>query len=104
MRRHQRTLPCIFALLLCGSAFQTTAAAVQGKLTFTTKSEKARALFVQGLAKYDRARLREAAPLFRQAVEADPKFALGYLFVGLAGDSVPDMRKAAELVDSRRSR
>ena len=67
-------------------------------MSASTTSEKARALFDEGLAKYDRARPREAAPLFRQAVEADPKFALGYLFAGLAGDSVPDMRKAAELV------
>jgi tetratricopeptide (TPR) repeat protein len=68
-------------------------------MIITTQSEKARSLFEQGLAKYDRVRPREAAPLFQQAVEADPKFALAHLFHGLAGDSVPHMRKAAELVE-----
>ncbi len=93
--------PLVFLLVFLhgGPTLRPAAAAVQAKLTLTTKSEKARALFVQGLAKYDRARLREAAPLFRQAVEADPKFALAYLFAGLAGDSIPDMRKAAELIE-----
>lgn len=96
-KRHGLALCCL-ALALPGLASTAHAANEKTKMSATTQSERARALFEQGLAKYDRARPREAAPLFRQAVEVDPKFALAHLFAGLAGDSVPDMRKAAELV------
>ena len=85
-------------LILSVFVSQASAADDKSKLTFTTSSEKARALFEQGLAKYDRARLKEATPFFQQAIEADPQFALGHLFRGLAGDSVPHIRKATEMV------
>ena len=98
MRRFTLALSLLF-FLLCHSEFPSLAADERGKMTITTQSEKARSLFEQGLAKYDQARPREAAPLFQQAFEADPKFALAYLFHGLAGDSVPHMRKAAEMVE-----
>ena len=90
-----KLLGCLI-LTLCVST--ASAADDKSKLAFTTSSEKARGYFEQGLAKYDRARLKEATPLFQQAIEADPQFALGYLFRGLAGDSVPNIRKAAEMV------
>jgi tetratricopeptide (TPR) repeat protein len=41
--------------------------------------------------------MKEAIVLFHQALEADPEFATARLFRGLAGDSVPDIRQAAEL-------
>ncbi len=89
---------CLLIFVLCGSAFQSAAAEEKGRLTFTTHSAKARSLFDQGLAKYDRARSKEATALFQQAIEADPSFAMAHLFRGLAGDSVPHIRKAAEMV------
>ncbi len=88
---------CILIFLLCGSGFRSSAAQEKGKMTFTTQSEKARSFFEQGLAKYDRARPKEATALFQQALEADPNFAMAHLFRGLAGDSVPHIRKAAEM-------
>lgn len=66
-------------------------------LTFTTRVIKARTLFEQGLTKYDQVRAKEATALFAQAIDLDPTFAMAYLFRGLAGDSVPDIRKAADL-------
>ncbi|CAN5449272.1 hypothetical protein BH20ACI3_BH20ACI3_21330 [soil metagenome] len=100
MRQVQfRLTLCLFIFLLCGSCFRSFAAQEKGKLTFTTQVEKARRFFEQGLAKYDRARPKEATALFQQALEADPNFAMAHLFRGLAGDSVPHIRKAAEMVD-----
>lgn len=90
---------CLIIFVLCGFSFPSSAAEERGKMTFTTQSEKARNLFAQGLAKYDRARPKEATVLFQQAIEADPNFASAHLFRGLAGDSVPHIRKAAEIAD-----
>ena len=86
-----------FALALLGASSTVLAADAKGRMNFTTKSEKARAHFEQGLAKYDRARLKEATALFQQSIEADPNFAMAQLFRGLAGDSSSHIRKAAEL-------
>lgn len=91
---------CLLVLVLCGSTFRSTAAQEKGKMTFTTQSSKARSFFERGLAKYDRARAKEATALFEQALEADPNFAMAHLFRGLAGDSVPHIRKAAEMTEN----
>ncbi len=89
MRQMQfRLALCLLISLLCGFGFRSSAAQEKAKLTFTTHSEKARSFFEQGLAKYDRARSKEATGLFQQALEADPNFAMAHLFRGLAGDSV----------------
>ncbi len=110
MRQLPFALPCFNApsathiakllgcLLLALCASQASAADDKTKLPVTTSSEKARGYFEQGLANYDRARLKEATAFFQQAIEADPHFALGYLFRGLAGDSVPHIRQAAGMV------
>ncbi len=100
MRRLQLSLTlCLVAIPVLYFASHSYA---EGKsnLTFTTKVEKARTLFLRGLTKYDQVRPTEATALFRQAVEADPQFAMAYLFRGLAGDSVPDIRRAADFVAS----
>jgi len=90
---------CLLISLLCGFGLRSSPAQEKAKLTFTTHSEKARSFFEQGLAKYDRARSKEATGLFQQALEADPNFAMAHLFRGLAGDSVPHIRKAAEMAE-----
>ncbi|MBA3357019.1 MAG: hypothetical protein H0U18_13990 [Pyrinomonadaceae bacterium] len=98
MRRLRREIAlCCCAIALCSLALQSTAADERLEVTFTTRVEKARTLFQQGLTKYDQVRAKEATALFQQAIEAAPLFAIAYLFRGLAGDSVPDIRKAAEL-------
>lgn len=91
---------CWLAILLFNLVPQSFAADAETGLTFTTRLEKARTLFQQGLTKYDQVRAKEATTLFRQATDVDPQFAMAYLFRGLAGDSVPDIRKAADLAAS----
>ena len=88
----------VFLVLVCAERMHVFATGDGAKMTFTTKSGDARARFDQGLAIYDRARLKDATPFFNKAVEADPNFVMAYLFRGLAGDSVPDIRKAAEML------
>jgi tetratricopeptide (TPR) repeat protein len=88
----------LFILLFANGA-KSNSLETKGRMVFTTQSEKARSLFAQGLVKYDRAELRAATPFFQQSIEADPTFAMGQLFRGLAGDSNPHIRKAAELVE-----
>ena len=95
-----RSLRVAVTLCLAIAAFYfvspSYAVEAKAELTFTTKVEKARTLFQQGLTKYDQVRGKEAAELFRQAIDLDPQFAMAYLFRGLAADSVPDIRKAAD--------
>jgi len=92
------SLLSVFLVLVCAERIHVFATGDGAKMTFTTKSGDARARFDQGLAIYDRARLKDATPFFNKAVEADPNFVMAYLFRGLAGDSVPDIRKAAEML------
>lgn len=89
----------LFMLLICAESTQILAMDGSARMAFTASSKEARMLFEQGLALYDRARLKDATPLFNKAVEADANFLMAYLFRGLAGDSVPDIRKAAEMLD-----
>lgn len=90
----------VFLILVCAERMHIFATGDGAKMTFTTKSKDARARFDEGLALYDRSRLKDATPLFNKGVEADPGFVMGYMFRGLAGDSVPDIRKAAAMLDS----
>ncbi|MDQ3648889.1 MAG: hypothetical protein M3458_01155, partial [Acidobacteriota bacterium] len=69
-------------------------------MNITTQSKEARTFFNEGLTKYDHAQVKGAVALFQQAVEADPQFALAYLFLGLADFSMTHIRQAAELVDN----
>ncbi|MDQ3256263.1 MAG: tetratricopeptide repeat protein [Acidobacteriota bacterium] len=97
--RFEIAVSVLLVLSCCADSARVLAMGEEAKMIFTTKSKEARGFFEQGLAKYDRARLKDAAPLFNKAVEADANFAMAYLFRGLAGDSVPDIRKAAEMLD-----
>ncbi len=100
MRQFKATCAALFLFLTFG-AIEVCAAQTEnkGRMTFTTTSEKARSLFQQGLVKYDRSELKAAAVLFKQSIDADPNFALAQLFCGLAGDSNPHIRKAAQLLE-----
>ena len=98
MRRLRfKLIVCFSLVLFCADGLRVLATDGSAKMTFTTKSKEARIFFEQGIAKYDRARPKEATALFQQALEADPNFAMAHLFRGLAGDSVPHIRKAAEM-------
>lgn len=92
----RRTVLQLVCLAICCSTVWSDSATRQ-ELTWSTNSPKARALFDRGLAKYDRVRYKEAAELFRQAFVEDPEFAAALLFRGLAGDSIPDIRRSREL-------
>ncbi|MDQ2974820.1 MAG: tetratricopeptide repeat protein, partial [Acidobacteriota bacterium] len=98
MRRLRRPIALsVLTFLLFNLTPPSFGADGKAVLTFTTQVEKARTLFHEGLTKYDQVRAKEAAALFSRAIELDPVFAMAYLFRGLAGDSVPDIRKAADL-------
>jgi len=58
-----------------------------GKVPITTASDEARELFRQGRALSDDLLIVEANKLFRQAVEADPGFAMGHLMVAFTAQT-----------------
>ena len=49
-------------------------------ITFTTKSPEAKSIFLGGLEKFEMMDFDGARKLFKQAVELDPEFAMGYYF------------------------
>ena len=57
------------------------AAPASDKMPVTTSSEQAMALFMEGRKLADNLQVKEANDLFRQAVEADPDFAMGHMMV-----------------------
>jgi len=70
-------------------------------ITYTTKSPEARKLFLEGLAKDDAFYEEEAGELFKQAIEADPEFAMAYYHLALlaatTADYIDRFNKAVEL-------
>ncbi|OLE55967.1 MAG: hypothetical protein AUG51_00855 [Acidobacteria bacterium 13_1_20CM_3_53_8] len=84
------TLLVLFSLLFISSA---TAFAQRGRIPITTRSQKARTLFLQGLERAENIENAEAIPLLDQAIQADPNFALAYLVRAQASASFPEFRK-----------
>ena len=82
---------CSLALFLsaCGqkneptAIVETTAEAPPpaAKMPLTTSSDEARAEFKDGRALFDNLHFTEAAPFFERAIELDPGFAIGHLYV-----------------------
>lgn len=73
------------------------------KIPVTTASEEALQLFLQGRDLAERLQGQESLQFFEQAVEKDPDFALGYLFLSFAQPSAKgffeNLDKAKALVD-----
>src|SRR5438445_732472 len=55
-------------------------------IQITTKSAQARALFEEGLAKYQTLHLQAGLATWRKAVQADPQFALAHIFLANFSD------------------
>lgn len=70
-------------------------------ITFTTGSADARAVFMDGLSKFEMLDFDGARELFAQAVEADSGFAMGYYYWALSSATTSDfeqrLNKAVEL-------
>lgn len=73
-----------------GSEEAAVAATVPTKIPITTSSEEARALFVEGRSLLDNLHFTEARRKFEQAVEKDPGFATGYVFMAASAPTAAD--------------
>lgn len=73
-------------------------------ITFTTTSSEARALFIEGLDKFDFLLFDDAREFFAKAVEADPDFAMAYYYWALTATTTSDFQnrldKAVELAEN----
>lgn len=93
--RRQRKSRLAIALLF--AAFAQAAFAQSGDMPLTA-SKEALALFKQGLEKAEN--LEDPGTLFQQAVEKDPNFAFGYLYVGQNNvEFRKNLEKAVSLAD-----
>jgi tetratricopeptide (TPR) repeat protein len=70
-------------------------------ITFTTSSPDAKAIFMDGLAKFEMLKFDEAREMFAEAVEADSAFAMAYYYWALSSATTSDfeerLNKAVEL-------
>ncbi len=64
-----------------------------GEIPITSSSKEALQLFEQGRDSFDNVEIAEAAPLFDQAIQKDPGFALAYAYRALSGGDYPAFRK-----------
>jgi len=75
-----------------------------GEFHYTTSSDEARQLFLEGLDNHENLFEDEARALFRKALKLDPDFAMAYYYLslssGITGDFQTLMNRAVDLVDS----
>jgi tetratricopeptide (TPR) repeat protein len=74
------------ALLLPGLVFAVARPQPSGDLWITTKSPAARAHFLEGIAKNETGNPEEGRASLRKAVQEDPNFALGHIFLSLLSE------------------
>ncbi|MCP4703476.1 MAG: tetratricopeptide repeat protein [candidate division Zixibacteria bacterium] len=76
---------------------------VSNDITFTTKSDKALDIFLDGLSKNENFYNDEARALFGKAVELDPEFAIAYYYWAITSATQDDFQsrlsRAVELID-----
>ncbi len=76
---------------------------VSEDITYTTKSDKALRLFLDGIEKTDNFYNDEARALFGKAVELDPEFAMAYFYWAITSVTQDDFQsrlsRAVELID-----
>jgi tetratricopeptide (TPR) repeat protein len=74
------------------------------QMLITTSSEEAKQLYLQGRDKADNVEFEAAIPLFNQALDKDPNFALAHLQIAMSGGSLAERRehlkKAVDQVDN----
>jgi tetratricopeptide (TPR) repeat protein len=86
-------LVAVIGLLLVTACAAPTG---NGKIPLTTKSEKAREYYVEGLSLSEKLRGQEARELFEKAIAEDPDFAMAYLQLALV---VPNTKLFWENLD-----
>lgn len=69
------------------------------EMPVTTKSDEARAAFLEGRSLIDRIRFTEAEPKLRKAVELDPDFASAHAFLAIAAGGVEADKAAARAAE-----
>lgn len=98
-------LKCAIVLFVCLLLFSGIcyASDKEGKIPITTSSEKALKYFLKGRDLSEKLRAQESLQYFEKAVEEDPNFALGYLFLSFAQPSAKEffeyLNQAAALAD-----
>ena len=72
-------------------------------ITYTTKSDKALEIFLEGVDKLENLKTDEARALFGEAVKIDPEFAMAYYYWAVSSATTDDfqmrLNKAAELAE-----
>ncbi len=76
------------------------AVTVPAKIPVTTSSEEARALFEEGRRLLDNLRVAESRPKFQQAVEKDPSFATGYVFLANSAQTAAQFFDATDKAEA----
>jgi tetratricopeptide (TPR) repeat protein len=80
-------LPLVILLACVLVLAHSAAGAGEKNIPVTTSSKEALGLFLKGRQLADNLRLTDAHPLFMKALEADPDFALAYLFAAQTSSS-----------------
>jgi len=86
---NSKSLVVFSVALLCTSLFGLSqcGGGGRGQIPVTTSSSSARESFAIGAELFDNLRLPEAQKYFKKAIDADPEFALAYLFSALSNPS-----------------
>ena len=85
-----RHLLVVMGVGLALAAPGARAAETKGKIPITTRSEEARALYLEGRTAAEQLRLTDARELHRKAVEKDPSFALAHLALAQASNTAQE--------------
>jgi tetratricopeptide (TPR) repeat protein len=86
-----KLLPLLFLVLMLSGT-----AVLAQDMQYTTSSPEARQLFLQGLTSFENIDYQKALPLFDQAIQKDPGFAMAYLHKSFAETDPVKSREARE--------
>ena len=93
----QSTMLSLAALfLLLALSISSLTADSGGKIPVTSSSKEALAEFIEGQTLVDNLRLTDAIPHFQKAVQIDPGFALGYLYLAQSAPTAKDFFAALD--------
>ncbi len=102
MRRHTWATLLLAVVLSCLLAVGTCLAGSDDEIPITTKSKKAKELFIKGRDLNEKLRFTDARPYFQKAVAEDPNFALAHFGLAQVATSAKgffeNMERAVELV------
>jgi tetratricopeptide (TPR) repeat protein len=86
----------VLIVALCSLVVISGCAKKETKIPVTTSSDEAREIFLEGRDLFERLQFQESLQYFEKAVEEDPDFAMGYLFLA---QTVPSARGFFEHLD-----